>query len=180
MISSSVCVLSCSVVADPVRPHELQAASGFCLWNFPGKNTGSGCHFLLQGIFPIQGLNPSLLCLLHWQADTLPLSNLESLLLHLMLKQSSFKSARSDITVVYIYTHTHENIRKVKWHVKYHIINFWFEQYQNLSLLILLLSHCLLKACTILKSLWRLVYESHTKFGSKIIFFKPHILDMII
>ena len=29
-------------------------------WDFPGKNTGVGCHFLLQGIFPIQGLNPGL------------------------------------------------------------------------------------------------------------------------
>ena len=28
---------------------------------FPGKNIGVGCHFLLQGIFPTQGLNPSLL-----------------------------------------------------------------------------------------------------------------------
>ena len=26
-----------------------------------------GCHALLQGIFPTQGSNPSLLCLLHWQ-----------------------------------------------------------------------------------------------------------------
>ena len=26
-------------------------------WNSPGKNTGVGCHFLLQGIFPTQGLN---------------------------------------------------------------------------------------------------------------------------
>ena len=26
----------------------------------PGKNTGVGCHALLQGIFPIQGLNPGL------------------------------------------------------------------------------------------------------------------------
>ena len=32
------------------------------------KNTGEGCHALLQGIFPIQGLNPYLLCLLHRQA----------------------------------------------------------------------------------------------------------------
>ena len=31
-----------------------------------------GCHFLLQGIFPTQGLNPYLL---HWQADSLPLSH---------------------------------------------------------------------------------------------------------
>ena len=32
-----------------------------------------GCHFLLQGIFLIQGLNLGLLCLLHWQACSLSL-----------------------------------------------------------------------------------------------------------
>ena len=31
----------------------------------PGKNTGVGCHALLQGIFPTQILNPCLLCLLY-------------------------------------------------------------------------------------------------------------------
>ena len=31
---------------------------------FSGKNTGAGCHFLLQAIFPTEGSNPSLLCLL--------------------------------------------------------------------------------------------------------------------
>ena len=44
-------------------------------WASPGKNTGVGCHFLLQGIFPTQGLN---LCLRHWQVDSLPLSHLGS------------------------------------------------------------------------------------------------------
>ena len=39
----------------------------------PGKSTGVGCHGLLQGIFPTQGLSPCLLCLLHWQANSLPL-----------------------------------------------------------------------------------------------------------
>ena len=33
------------------------------------SNTGVGCHFLLQGIFPTQGQNPCLLHLLHCQAD---------------------------------------------------------------------------------------------------------------
>ena len=33
--------------------------------NFPGKNTGVGCHALLQGIFATQESNPHLLCLLH-------------------------------------------------------------------------------------------------------------------
>ena len=32
---------------------------------FPRQNTGVGCHALLQGIFPTQGSNPCLLCLLH-------------------------------------------------------------------------------------------------------------------
>ena len=31
-----------------------------CPWDFPGKSTGVGCHFLLQGIFPTQGSNPGL------------------------------------------------------------------------------------------------------------------------
>ena len=31
-----------------------------CPWDFPGKNTGVGCHFLLHGIFPTQGSNPGL------------------------------------------------------------------------------------------------------------------------
>ena len=37
-----------------------------------------GCHFLLQGIFPTQGSNLRLLCLLHWQADSLSLCHLGS------------------------------------------------------------------------------------------------------
>ena len=35
-----------------------------------------GRHALLQGIFPTQGLNPRLLCLLHWQVGSLPLAQL--------------------------------------------------------------------------------------------------------
>ena len=41
-----------------------------CPWDFPGKNTGVCCHFLLQGIFSTQGSNPGLLIgkqiLYHW------------------------------------------------------------------------------------------------------------------
>ena len=43
------------------------------LWDSPGKSTGVGCYFLLQGIFPSQGLNPRFL---PWQVDSLPLSHL--------------------------------------------------------------------------------------------------------
>ena len=45
-----------------------------CPWDSPGKNTGVGCHALLQGIFPTQGWNPFLLRLMYWQAGSLPLA----------------------------------------------------------------------------------------------------------
>ena len=48
-----VCVLSCGQQLLPARLLRP--------WNFPGKDTGVGCHFLLQGIFPTQGSNPGLL-----------------------------------------------------------------------------------------------------------------------
>ena len=41
--------------------------------DFPGKNTGVSCHTLRQRIFLTQGLNTCLLCLLYWQACSLPL-----------------------------------------------------------------------------------------------------------
>ena len=42
-------------------PHGLQPAWLFCPWDFAGKTAGVGCHFFLQGIFQIQGLNPHFL-----------------------------------------------------------------------------------------------------------------------
>ena len=56
-----VCVCSiASVVSDSLRPHGL--ARLLCPWDSPGKNTGVGCHALLQEIFLTQGSKP---CLLH-------------------------------------------------------------------------------------------------------------------
>ena len=37
-----------SVVSNSLRPHELQPSKLLCPRNFPGNNTGVGCHFLLQ------------------------------------------------------------------------------------------------------------------------------------
>ena len=37
-----------SVVSDSVRPHERQPTRLLRPWDSPGKNTGVGCHFLLQ------------------------------------------------------------------------------------------------------------------------------------
>ena len=54
-------LISCSVMAHSLRPHGLQPSRLLCPWNSPGKNTGVGCHSLLQGIFLTQGSNPGLL-----------------------------------------------------------------------------------------------------------------------
>ena len=43
---------------------------------FPRGEYWSGLPFPTPGIFPTHGLNPWLLCLLHWQSDSLPLSHL--------------------------------------------------------------------------------------------------------
>ena len=53
-------VLGGSVVSDSWQSPGLQPARPPCRWDPPGKNTGVGCHALLQGIFPNQRLNPGL------------------------------------------------------------------------------------------------------------------------
>ena len=56
-------------------PWTVTRQAPLCPWDCLGKHAGVGCHFLLQGIFPTQGLNPFLL---HWQTDCLPLHHLGS------------------------------------------------------------------------------------------------------
>ena len=51
-----------------------ETARLLCPWDSPGKNTGVGCHALLQGIFLTQASNLPLLRLLHWQVGSLPLA----------------------------------------------------------------------------------------------------------
>ena len=60
-IFTGLCCVSRSVVPNSLRPRGLQSTRFLCPWDFPGKDTGVGCHFLLQGIFPTQGSNPGLL-----------------------------------------------------------------------------------------------------------------------
>ena len=69
ILSTCTRVQSRSTLCDPVdySPHRR-----LCPWDFPGKNTGMGCHFLLQGNFWTQGLN---LSVRHWEVDSLPLSH---------------------------------------------------------------------------------------------------------
>ena len=74
MSINSVMLFSCSGDSDSLQPHGLYPTRLLCLWDFPGKNTEVGCHFLFQVIFLVQRLNPYLL---HWQVDILPLSYTE-------------------------------------------------------------------------------------------------------
>ena len=56
-----------SVVSDSLRLYGLYPTRLLCPWDSPGKNTGLGCHAILQGIFLTQGSNPRLLHLLHFR-----------------------------------------------------------------------------------------------------------------
>ena len=56
-------------------PLYLEPTEEICPWSFPGKNSAVGCHFLFLGILAIPKRKPHLQ---HWQADSLPLSQLGS------------------------------------------------------------------------------------------------------
>ena len=57
-----------------LRPYGLQPARLLCLWESPGRNTGVGCHALCQGTSRPRDQTHVSLCLLHWQAGSLPLA----------------------------------------------------------------------------------------------------------
>ena len=60
---------SCQVMSDSFATPWTVTLQALCPWDVPGKNTGVGCHFLLQGIFLTQELNPVSPVL---QVDSLP------------------------------------------------------------------------------------------------------------
>ena len=78
----------------------MKAVRLLCPWNFPGKNTGVSCHFLLQGIFLTKDLNLCLFCLLCWQAGSLPVN-------HLGLLSVSTQSMYVTFENVYFYQWRH-------------------------------------------------------------------------
>ena len=58
--SGKIAGLACSVASvnsDAMRPHGLYPVRLLCPGDFPGRNTGVGCHALLQEIFRTQGWN---------------------------------------------------------------------------------------------------------------------------
>ena len=84
----------------------------------PGKNTGVGtgvgCYFLLQGIFLNQRSSLHILCLLHWQVDSLPLHHLGS------GKESDYsqgkKSSGSDVFTIDFYLTLKTEDEMAGWH----------------------------------------------------------------
>ena len=90
---------SCTTLCDPMDGR--QPTRILCPLDFRGKNTGVGCHFLLQGLFLTRGLNSSLL---NWQADSLPLSHQERIVD--LQYEVSFKVYNRVIQLhINIYTH---------------------------------------------------------------------------
>ena len=84
-----------------LQPYGLEPARLLYPWYSPGKNTGVGCHFLLQGIiFPTQGLKLHFLCLLHWQAGSLPLA-------------PPANWCRSSYMWLYVFDHHHSQTRSL-------------------------------------------------------------------
>ena len=57
LLINCCCVVAKSYLTLP--PHGLYPAGLLCLWDFPSKNTGVGCHFLLQGNLPDLGMEPT-------------------------------------------------------------------------------------------------------------------------
>ena len=90
----SMCCVVCHARLCPTlcSPHGLQPSRLLGPWGSLGKNARVGCHFLLQGMFPTQGLN---LCLLHWQTSSLPLSHQRSPLLRNLSSKKGLNPAES-------------------------------------------------------------------------------------
>ena len=98
------CMLRHSVVSNSLWPRGLYPARLLCPWDFLGQNTAVGCHFLLQGIFLTQRLNPHLLCLLHWQAGSFYCTTWEALdeYMHIV-KSLDITFGKRDITFAWNY-----------------------------------------------------------------------------
>ena len=89
-----------------------------------------GCYFLLQGIFPTQGLNPHILHLLYWQAYSLPLCHLDIIYIfempfwitHLFLLNIWKAKERSCLNLINKYFKCHKFILSCAQH----LLMFWY------------------------------------------------------
>ena len=113
-----MCVLSCSVMSDSLWPHGQKPTRLLSPWNFPDKNTGAGCHFLLQGIFLTQGPNLRLLYLPHWQADSLSLCHMGSCYFLDVIVITSFAATWMDLEII-ILSEVNQTKTNIIWYCLY-------------------------------------------------------------
>ena len=85
-----------SVMSDSLHTPWTVATRLLCPWDFPGKSTGMGCHFLLQGIFPTQGSNPGFLHCKQMLYSLGHQGNLLEYLTHLKYLSHYLKDSHSD------------------------------------------------------------------------------------
>ena len=81
-----VTIINHTVMSDSLQPHGLQPSRHLCPWDPPGKNTGMGCHSLLQRICLTQRWNPGLL---HYRQILYHLSHQGSPINHYQLQKDS-------------------------------------------------------------------------------------------
>ena len=88
--------VSHSVMSDSLRPHGLPLSM-----EFSRQEYWSGFPCSPPGIFPIQGLNLCLLCLLHWQVGSLPLVPLEKPILGPNMEPSACQQLHEMIRLLF-------------------------------------------------------------------------------
>ena len=87
-----------SVIYDSLQPFGLQPTRLLSPWDSPGKNTGVGCHTLLQEIFLTQGLSPPLLSPA-LQADSVPTEPPEKSDIRIQIADALCCTAETNTTV---------------------------------------------------------------------------------
>ena len=88
-------------MSDPVRPHRRQPTRLPRPWDSPGKNTGVGRHFLLQGSFPTQGSNTDLL---HFRQTLYRLSYKGSVCIYIYTYIFRWAKCISNIYLVFVHS----------------------------------------------------------------------------
>ena len=85
-------------MSNSLWPHGLKPSRLLSPWGFPGKNTGVGWHFILQGIFPTQGSNSGLL---HCRQTLYRLSHQgRAMFFHNYLEKKKIKTSSSLVNTV--------------------------------------------------------------------------------
>ena len=107
-----VLVVQLLFVTDSLWSHGLKPTRFLCPGGSPGKNTGVGCHFLLQGIVSDQGSNPRLL---HCQGDSLPVSQQGSPSIYITCHK--YSQLYCEISTNSIYKQNPDGTRELSKHV---------------------------------------------------------------